>query len=76
MRLEQIEPIAEVSVISSWIQDLDYIGDNVVLMTLNNGRQYRVLGVGEGLFRQWVSAPSKGKFWHSNIKGNYRVSRT
>ncbi len=75
MRLEQIEPIAEVKVMSSWIADLDYAGPNVVIMTLNSGRRYRVLGVGEGLFRQWVRAPSKGKFWHSNIRGNYRVSR-
>lgn len=75
MRLDEIEPIAEVGVISSWIQDLDYAGPNVVIMTLNSGRRYRVLGVSEGVFRQWINAPSKGKYWHSNIRGNYRVSR-
>lgn len=75
MRLSEIESIAEVSVMSSWIADLDYAGPNVVIMTLNSGRRYRVLGVGEGVFRQWLRTPSKGKYWHSNIRGNYRVSR-
>lgn len=76
MRLFEIEQqIDEVGVMSSWIADLEYIGENVVMMTLNNGRRYRILGISEGLFRQWVSAPSKGKFWHSHIRGNYRASR-
>ena len=66
--------IDEISVMSSWIADLDY-EEGAVNLTLNNGRRYRVLGVPEGMLRQWVKAPSKGKYWHSDIRGNYRVSR-
>mgnify|MGYP000005478822 FL=1 len=76
MRLNEINEmqIDEISVMSSWIADLDY-EEGAVNLTLNNGRRYRVLGVPEGMFRQWVKAPSKGKYWHSDIRGNYRVSR-
>lgn len=74
MRLFEIKQIDEVSVMSSWIADLSYKGDSVI-MTLMNGRTYRVGGVPEGMYRQWVKAPSKGKFWHSDIRGNYRASR-
>ena len=73
MKLSEIQ-LDEIGVLSSWIQDLDY-ANNSVIMTLNNGRRYRILGVPEGMFRQWVKAPSKGKYWHSDIRGNYRASR-
>jgi len=73
MKLSEIQ-IDEVSVMSSWISDLDF-DHNVTFMTLNNGRRYRILGLPEGTFRQWAHAPSKGKFWHSNIRGNYRARR-
>lgn len=72
--MSEIAQIDEVSVMSSWIADLRFL-DGSVILTLNNGRRYRVIGLSPGMFRQWVKAPSKGKFWHSNIRGNYRVSR-
>ena len=61
MRLNELNDIQidEVSVFSSWIADLNY-QEGAVIMTLNNGRSYRILGVPEGMFRQWVKAPSKG----------------
>jgi hypothetical protein len=74
MRMTEIAQIDEISVMSSWIADLRFL-DGSVILTLNNGRRYRVIGLSPGMFRQWVKAPSKGKFWHSNIRGNYRVSR-
>ena len=73
MRISEIQ-LDEVKVLSSWIADLTY-KNNGVIMTLLNGRSYFVGGIPEGLFRRWVSAPSKGKFWHSDIRGNYRASR-
>jgi len=73
MKIDELQ-LDEVGVMSSWIADLDR-DHNVTFMTLNNGRRYRILGLPEGIFRQWLQAPSKGKFWHSDIRGNYRVSR-
>lgn len=73
MKLSEIQ-LDEVGVLSSWIQDLTYKNGDVI-MTLLNGRSYRILSVPETIFNWWVKAPSKGKFWHSKIRGNYRVSR-
>lgn len=73
MKLSEIQ-LDEIGVMSSWIADLNYV-DNMVVMTLNNGRTYRILGLPEGMFRQWMKASSKGKYWHSDVRGNYRVSR-
>jgi len=70
---QQLMQIDEVGVMSSWIADLSYENDSVI-MTLNNGRTYRILGIPKGTFRQWIRASSKGKFWHSNLRGHYRVS--
>lgn len=74
MRLTDIKMLNEVAVVSSWIEDLE-MDHNVVFMTLNSGNQYRILGVPEDVYLEWIEAPSKGKFWHSDIRGNYRVSR-
>jgi hypothetical protein len=73
MKLSEIQ-LDELSVFSSWIADLDYKNGDVI-MILDSGRKYRVMGVPEGMFRQWVRSPSKGKHWHGYIKGHYRVSR-
>lgn len=73
MRLNEIQ-LDELSVFSSWIADLDY-REGAVLMKLNNGRTYSITGVPEGMYRQWVRSPSKGKYWHSDIRGNYRATR-
>jgi len=74
MRLDEIEPIAEVSVISSWISDLNW-DDGSVIMTLNNGREYRIHNINPITFRRWLKSSSKGKFWHSDIKGLHNVTR-
>lgn len=73
MRIDELQ-LDEVKVMSSWIADLEY-DRGVTFMTLLSGRRYRILGIPEGVFRQWVNAPSKGKFWHSHIRGNYRTTR-
>jgi hypothetical protein len=73
MKLIEIQ-LNEIGVMSSWIEDLEYV-DDMVVMTLNSGRAYRILGFPEGMFRQWIKASSKGKYWHSDVRGNYRVSR-
>jgi hypothetical protein len=69
--------INEVPVISSWISDLTLVkgrsGD--VTMALGNGNRYSVKGVGAQLYSQWAAAPSKGIFWHENIKNQFPVIR-
>ena len=73
MKLEDFE-LDEVAVISSWIADLDY-HEGDTYMTLNNGRMYVVKGTRPDVYDRWIKAPSKGKFWHSDIKGLYLVRR-
>lgn len=64
----------EVAVMSSWIADLDYYeGDTYI--TLNNGRQYMVKNTRPEVYNRWLKSPSKGKFWHSDIKGMHQVRR-
>jgi len=72
MRLVEIQ-LDEVEVMSSWIDELEY-DEGDVIMTLLSGRQYRIQDVPEGMFRQWIDAPSKGKFWHSDIRDFYYTS--
>lgn len=59
---------------SSWIMDLSY-EDNGVVMTLLNDRSYFINNVPTLVFKQWIKAPSKGKYWHRRIRGNYWVDR-
>jgi len=72
--LGETQKIEEVEVMSSWIADLTY-EDNSVMMTLNNGRQYRIHNVLPNTFKRWLKAPSKGKFWHSDIRDMFDVRR-
>lgn len=68
--------INETQVLSSWISDLTLQkNQSDVTMTLLNGRKYRVSGVGADLYSTWVASPSKGKFWHQQIKNNYITTR-
>lgn len=66
----------EMRVKSSWIMDLtlDPNGEGVI-MTLLSGRSYLVNNVPKLVYKQWVKAPSKGKFWHQRIRGNFWVDR-
>ena len=76
MKISEIsQQLDEVGVFSSWISDLSLAGNGDVIMSLLSGRRYVVSGIGEDLFTQWVNAPSKGVFWHSNIKNIYSVTR-
>jgi hypothetical protein len=73
MRLSEIQ-LDELGVLSSWIADLRY-ENNAVIMVLDDKHQYRIGGVPEGMFRQWVMSHSKGKYWHDNIRDHYRMSK-
>lgn len=68
--------LEEKKVQSTWITDLRHSRDKKELrMTLNNGRSYLLPGVTRTVFDQWTRSPSKGKYFHSRIKGRYQVTR-
>lgn len=75
MRINEIL-VNEEPVLSSWISDLTLQNnERDVTMALGNGRRYAVYNVGPQNYTAWVRSPSKGKFWHSNIKGKFVVKR-
>lgn len=50
-----------------------YDPDTQVLeVTFNTGRTYTHPGVPESVFEDFISAPSAGSFYGSQIKGQYR----
>lgn len=70
------EILNEQPVQSAWISDLTYNKPNEVLtMRLSNGISYSIPDIGEDIYEMWVKAPSKGFFFHNNIKDTYQVSR-
>ena len=76
MRLFEIEMnLDEEQVFSSWIDEISYDGNGRVLLLLLSGRQYIVHDVPEEVFEEWLEAPSKGKFWHSDIRDYYIVMK-
>lgn len=76
MKLNEII-LKEESVLSSWISDLFLVsGSNGdITIVLGNGRRYSVKNVGNQIYQQWLKSPSKGQFWHKNIKDKYNVER-
>lgn len=74
MKLNELQ-FNEESVLSSWIEDLSFEGDGV-RMELNSGRAYFIKGMDEDMWKAWLFASSKGRFWHGYVKGNYLVGRT
>lgn len=74
MRLREL---FETPVVSSWITDITLMTDrsgNCVFAT-RSGRRYRVEGVGEQVFDQWIAAPSKGQFFNDVIRDQYEIVR-
>jgi hypothetical protein len=76
LRYEDQQILNEVSVNSSWIEDIDIEQDgNDVIMTLLSGRMYRLFDVPNDMFEMWTEASSPGKFWHDFIAGRYNTTR-
>lgn len=88
MRISDIIRLDEKTVDSSWIRDVRYERKpktqdgkrsrapafSDVLITVADGRRYTVHGVPYKLYRQWVTSPSQGQFWHKFIKNQYQVT--
>lgn len=74
MKAEEI--LNEKSVNSTWITDLTYNRPNKILtMRLSNGISYSIPGITRAMFDRWVNSPSKGFFFHENIKDRYPVNK-
>ena len=70
------EILREVAVRSTWISNLIYNRPNkVITWKLSNGREYSVKNISRQMFDRWKAAPSKGRFFHLYVKGNYSVTR-
>jgi hypothetical protein len=55
---------------SSWIEELVYDEEmNGIWMRTLNGGEYFIPDVPKEEYEEWVSAPSKGKHWWSDVKG-------
>lgn len=68
--------LLEKKVMSSWIYDITYQRKTKTLfMTLGNGRRYAIYDFSRRDFERWYRASSKGKFWHTFVKGFYEVER-
>lgn len=70
------ELLNEKQVDSAWISDLVYNRPNKVLtMRLSNGVSYSIPGISRTMFERWLKSPSKGFFFHQNIKDIYQVRK-
>ena len=88
MLINQIIPLTEKVVDSSWIADVTYKRNkrdpeekrdrspkfSDVTITTRDGRKYTVKRVPYMLYVNWQKSPSKGQFWHQHIKDKYEVA--
>ena len=73
----KLRELFETPVSSSWITDITLMTDNsgnCVFATVS-GNRYRVEGLGEQMYNQWIAAPSKGQFFNDQIRDQYQVVR-
>jgi KTSC domain len=74
MKIREI--LREVAVQSSWISDLTHHRDiKQLTIRLNNGRAYVITNIPRSVYENWKNAPSKGRFYHRNVRGKYFVRR-
>jgi len=74
--MRAIEILNEKPVESTWITDLTYNRPNRVLtMRLSNGRTFSISNIARATFERWAGSPSKGTFFHNQIKDSYNIRR-
>lgn len=74
--MRAIEFLAEKRVESAWITDLIYTRPTKTLtMQLSNGRRFSIKGISRSIFERWIKSPSKGRFFHQNIRTVYDINR-
>lgn len=68
--------VKEEPVMSSWISDVTLQNNGRdITMTLGNGKRYVIRGAGPAQHTAWMRAPSKGQYWHQNVKNRFTVTR-
>ena len=76
---EITEFLVEKQVESSWLYDISYSRKKkTIRMVIRKPTQissYDILNVSRHVFDKWHRANSKGKFFHSFIKGFYDIKR-
>ena len=74
--MKAVEILNEKPVESAWITDLVYNRPNKVLtMRLSDGSSYSIPAITRTMFERWIRSPSKGRFFHEQIKDRYQVKR-
>lgn len=68
----RIRDLYEIPVRSSWLSDLTY-DDNSIILTISTGERYIINGVPETVYNDWVDAKSKGQFFHQKIKNAFTI---
>jgi hypothetical protein len=71
------ELLTEAAVKSSWIARVDYspYPARILTLVLKNGNMYKIPNVTTAVYQQFLTRPSKGKYWHQFIKGRYLVNK-
>lgn len=65
-----------IPVSSSNISSIGYDADSQTLeIEFNNGGVYQYSGVSQDVYDEMMSADSKGKYFHANIKNTYPFSK-
>ena len=66
----------QVPVDSSNIASIGYDpGSQTLQVEFQGGSVYQYFDVPESVFQEFLSASSKGRFFHANIKGSFRYAR-
>jgi hypothetical protein len=75
-KMRAIEFLKEKAVESIWITDLVYNRPNKILtMRVSDGKTYSIPGVTRATFERWINSPSKGQFFHNQIKDKFDIKR-
>lgn len=75
MRFHEIyTSLMEEKVNSSWISEMEF-HNGTAFIKLQNGYMYAIHGMAKVTYNMWKKSPSKGKYWHNNIKDVYDMER-
>jgi KTSC domain len=56
---------------SSAIASITYQIDRTLIVEFTDGSEYDIPNFPPAVLREWLAAPSKGRFWNTNVRGRY-----
>lgn len=69
-------PMQTVNVESSHLAQIGYdLEKQLLQVQFKDGATYESPNFPQAVFQQWITAPSKGKFYHQHIKNNYTLQK-